>query len=222
MKSDNPEAPNFSDGRNSDLECFRAVQDNISRHLRSSGIGVQIKHTEIISVNEECSLWSQGVLGTSTPKSLLYAVLFCTGKTFCLRGGLEHYALKISQFSFSTEVHNGVQWVTVEYVENGSKNRSGSYKVVKQYADPSVGEQCCVYSLKTYLSKLPQSAFEKDVFYLRPKEQMSLSNDEAWFIQVPVGRNTLQLMVKNIRISAGIEGKKPTVCVLPVPDANIP
>ena len=110
-------------------------------------------------------------------KSLLYAVLFCTGKTFCLRGGPQHYALKISQFSFSTEVHNGVQWVTVEYVENGSKNRSGGYKdeaknkVVKQYADLSVGEQCCVYSLKTYLSKLPQSAFEKDVFYLHLKNK---------------------------------------------------
>ena len=52
---------------------------------------------------------------------------------------------------------------------------------------------------------------------------MSLSNDEAWFIQVPVGRNTLQLMVKkNICLSAGIEGKKNPVCVLPVPDANIP
>ena len=95
-------------------------------------------------MSEECSLWSQGVLGTSTPKSLLNAVFFCTGKTFCLRGGLEHYALKISQFSFSTEVHNSVQRESVEYVENRSKNRSGSYKdkarnkVVKQYADPSL------------------------------------------------------------------------------------
>ena len=213
MKSYNPEAPNFLDERNPDFEGLRAVRDNVSRHLRSSGIGAQIKHTEIISVSEECSLWSQGVLSTSTPKSLLNAVFFCTGKTFCLRGGREHYALKISQFSFSTEVHNGVQREMVEYVENGSKNRSGSYKdkaknkVVKQYADPSLGEQCCAYLLKTYLSKLPQSAFEKDVFYLRPKEQKPLSNDEAWFIQVPVGRNTLQLMVMNICLSAGIEGK---------------
>ena len=163
MKSHNPEAPNFLDERNPDFEGLRAVRDNVSRHLRSSEIGAQIKHTEIISVSEECSLWSQGVLGTSTPKSLLNAVFFCTGKTFCLRGGREHYA----------------------HVENGSKNRSGSYKhkaknkVVKQYADPSLGEQCCVYLLKTYLSKLPQSTFEKNLFYLRPKEKKPLSNDEA-------------------------------------------
>ena len=108
IKLHNPEAPNFLDERNPDFEGLHAVRDNVSRHLRSSGIGAQIKHTEIISVSEECSLWSQGVLGTSTPKSLLNAVFFCTGKTFCLRGGLEHYALKISQLSFSTEVHNGV------------------------------------------------------------------------------------------------------------------
>ena len=87
MKSHNPEAPNFLDERNPDFEGLRAVRDNVSRHLRSSGIGAQIKHTEIISVSEECSLWSQGVLGTSTPKSLLNAVFFLHWQNFLFTWG---------------------------------------------------------------------------------------------------------------------------------------
>ena len=43
----------------------------------------------------------------------------------CLRGGREHKALKLSQFMFG--VDEGGDYIV--YTENGSKNRSGSYKV---------------------------------------------------------------------------------------------
>ena len=46
------------------------------------------------------------------------------GKVLCLRGGREHKALKISQFKFGFE--DGKEFL--EYTENCSKNRSGSYK----------------------------------------------------------------------------------------------
>ena len=63
-------------------------------------------------------------MGTRTPRSLFSAVFFMNGKVLCLRGGREHKALKISQFKFGTE--DGKEFL--EYTENGSKNRSGSYK----------------------------------------------------------------------------------------------
>jgi len=55
-----------------------------------------------------------------------------------LRWGREHKELKLSQFTFGGDKGGEFVW----YVENGSKNRSGSYKdlapnkVVKCYAQP--------------------------------------------------------------------------------------
>ena len=46
----------------------------------------------------------------------------------------------------------------LEYTENGSKNRSGSYKdksgnkIVRHFADSSLGDRCYVSLVKTYLS----------------------------------------------------------------------
>ena len=129
----------------------------------------------------------------SSPRVLSNMILFLTGKVFCLRGGQEHYALKLSQFTFATGLVSGEQRECVVDVENGSKNHSGSYKdkgsnkSVRHYEDPQLGERCYVSILKFYLSKLPESAKDADIFYLRPKA--GVPNDPAapWFIQSPGG-----------------------------------
>jgi len=70
----------------------------------------------------------------------------------------------------------------IVFIENGSKNCSGNYKdkadnkVIKQYAQPQLKEQCYVCLLRFYLSKLPQIASKRDVFYWRPKESTPMSS----------------------------------------------
>ena len=114
------------------------------------------------------------------PESLFDTIFFTTGKILCLRGGREHHDLKLFQFTVSSEFVDGVETEFVLYVENGSKNHSGSYKdkgenkIIKQYADVSQGNHCYVYLFNLYLSKLPNTAFEKDIFYLRPKQVFPL------------------------------------------------
>ena len=110
--------------------------------LLDDGVGAVVKHTPIITIDEEKLLWSQGVLGMMTSTSLLNTVFFLNGKMLCLRGGREHRDLKIAQFIFDCdEVGDYVQ-----YSEQGSKNRSGSFKdkgenkIVKHYAQ----ERCYV------------------------------------------------------------------------------
>ena len=66
------------------------------------------------------SLWSEGILGSDNPKSLLRAVFYQNGKNFCLRGGCERRNLKLLQFQ---RLSNPARYI---YTENGSKNRSGS------------------------------------------------------------------------------------------------
>lgn len=122
------------------------------------GIGAKVKHAEVFSTDEEDVLWKTGTLGTGSPSRLMNAVFYNNGKILCLRGGEEHQKLKISQFRFDSD--EGGEYVV--FTENGSKNRNGSYKdkadnkIVKQYAQPHLKEQCYVYLLHCYFSKLPK------------------------------------------------------------------
>ena len=77
------------------------------------GVGAEVKHTSLISTEEENELWEKGVLGIDTPEALLNAVFYLNGKYFCLRGGKEHRSLKISQV---VRHDNPVHYV---YTENG-------------------------------------------------------------------------------------------------------
>ena len=209
MKKLNPLVPNFLNEKD---PRFTGLRDSIARKLRNDGIGVSVQHAEVISRDEEAHLWSEGVLGVGTPSSLLRAIFFMNGKALCLRGGREDRMLKLSQFS----IHSDEYGEFVVYSENGSKNRSGSYKdradnnkIIKHYADASLGEKCYVYLLKLYFSKLSPTLFgdSSSVFYYRAKEISKYSSNECWFSLQPVGRNTLATMLRSMCNEIGICGK---------------
>ena len=97
MWSLNPECPNFLDFSDS---CFITLQnylDNLFRDLWARGVGWESKSAEVFSKEEEDQLWTVGTLSAETPKGLLRAVFYLNGKNFCLRGGVEHQQLKLSQ-----------------------------------------------------------------------------------------------------------------------------
>ena len=203
MKKLNPLVPNFLDENDSRFAGLRGRRDCIARKLREDGVGVSVKHADVISRAEEARLWSAGVLGVDTPSSLLKAVFFMNGKVLCLRGGREHKMLKLSQFT----IHSEESGEFVVYKENGSKNRSGTYKekadsnkIVKHYADSTLVDKCYVYILKLYFSKLSPTLFEDSsaVFYYRANEIPKYVSGRMWFSIQPVGRNTLATMLRSI------------------------
>ena len=67
-----------------------------------------MKHTEIVTKEAELKLWTSGVMGVDTPRSLQNAAFYIVGKMFSLRGGVEHRLLKLSQIS---RVSNPDQYV---------------------------------------------------------------------------------------------------------------
>ena len=119
MRSVDSQCPNFLDKTNFAFKQLHAAIDNFGRQLRLEGIGTEVKHASIISPREENYLWEAGVLGVENPKSLLFAVFYCNGKNFCLRGGAEHRRLKLSQLQ---RLSNPDRYI---YTEHGSKNHSG-------------------------------------------------------------------------------------------------
>ena len=106
------------------------------------------------------------MLSVDTPQGLANAVFFANGKNLCLRDGREHYNLKLSQFQFGYEEIEDNLRDYVVYTENGSKNRSGSYKdktpnkVVCHYGEPQLKERCYVFILKEYFSVLPREVLK--------------------------------------------------------------
>ena len=123
MTKVNPSVPNFLNESDTRFAGLRGARDCAARKLREDRVGASIRHAEVITSEEDSQLWSKGVLGVHSPTALLHSV-FLNGKVLCLRGGCEHKMLKISQFSFHSD--EGGDYVV--YQENGSKNRSGSYK----------------------------------------------------------------------------------------------
>ena len=80
--------------------------------------------------------------------------------------------------------------------------------MVPVYSTPEAGNQCHVMILDTYFSKLPSSAFVNNNFYLQPLPSSPKVDKKPWCGAVPVGRNTLGSMVKDICEEGDIAGNK--------------
>ena len=202
MRDCNPGCPNFLDKKDSRFRQLQGTLDAYFHNLHSEGIG---RHAETISTEEENQLWETGVLDINTPKGLQNAVFYTIGKMFCLRGGQEHRALKLSQLQRCDDGR-------YVYYENVSKNRNGSFKqlhiknkVVPVFACPEAGERCPVRILDQYISKLPEEAKQKDLFYVRPLEKKPLELSKPWYSSVPLGKHTLQ---QKVCAEAGVVGCK--------------
>ena len=206
MREFTPDCPNFLDKGDRRFEKLHGTLDAHFHDLHSRGIGRQVHHAEVITVEEEDQLWDSGVCGLNNPVALQNAAFYVVGKMFCLRGGVEHRELKLSQLNRLSGPERYI------YIENVSKTRNGSFKQlhlknkeVPIYACPEVGERCPVYILDKYISKLPPN---NNLFYLRPLDKTPKSDEQPWYSAVPVGKNTLAGKIKKMCQLANVGGNK--------------
>ena len=85
-----------------EFNTLQNICDNLYRELHSEGICTETKPIAALTEDDECRLWSTGVINLTTPQGLANAVFFYNGKNFCLRGGQEHRDLKFSQLKRKT------------------------------------------------------------------------------------------------------------------------
>ena len=194
MTTQNVEYPNFLEKKSVHFVDFHRCIDNLFRKLRDEGIGSESRHTPSISIQEENCLWEKGMLNLDTLQGLLNAVFYYNGKNFVLRGGQEHWDLKLSQL---TRLRNPDRYVDVE---NSSKTRGGGlgqlhleHKKVSVYASSSTGSRCHVRILNIYISKLSSGAKEKDLFYCKSLSKPSPYG--PWFYCQLYRKNTSSKMV---------------------------
>ena len=90
----------------------------------------------------------------------------------------------------------------VLYEENGSKNRSGSYK-------DKAGSNNLVLSITPKLCSVPNATFTLLSFISASwiLNYFKLCHAFSWFTKQPIGRNTLGTTVQNLCQKVGISGK---------------
>lgn len=78
-------------------------------------------------------------------------------------------------------------------------------KTVVQYARQLAGERCHVNLLQLYLSKLPESAFQRDIFYMRRRPAIPDSPTTPWYTNSPLGHNNLDKFLKEILTEVNLD-----------------
>ena len=87
---------------------FRALLDSEMKCLQRAGVGSVKRQAEIISVDEENSMWELGLLGDGTPQTLLDTMVFYCGLCFALRSGKEHRQLRRSPCQIELVKRTGI------------------------------------------------------------------------------------------------------------------
>lgn len=120
-RSLNVNAPNFLNKSDPTFKSFYAVLDNEFKTLRKEGIGCEIKHTEIITKEEESKLW------------ILVFLICLLLKVSCVL-----YFITMEKISVYEEQNTAIsncQFTRFSdhylYTENGSKNLHGGLRQLK-------------------------------------------------------------------------------------------
>ena len=158
-----------------------------------------------LSHDNEEKLWNAGILGTETPKQLIKTLFLMVGKFFGLRGGHEHRNLEWGKDITlqQTEIGEALIYINRSLKNNagGLKERHVAPKQVKAFENLENPTRCLIKIYKLYAEKRKQ--IESTAFYLKPREKF----EEEWFVNCPIGHNTLATMMKNIAEAGGLQGR---------------
>ena len=189
---------NFLDKNDVRFAEFHKTLDSVCSQLHSQGVGASTNSAAVISLEDEEVLLDRKIMSMDNPISLQNMVFFYVSLHCCLRGGQEQRDLSIQQFSrFPSDTANYEDDTYYQYTEFISKNNQHRFKdihsknkSVKIFAIPN-SRKCPVKLLDFYFSRLPA---DPKAFYLRPLINTP-EPGKAWYVNVPVGINTLRVMM---------------------------
>ncbi len=202
VQKDNKIQFNFLDKTDVHFQELHKTLDTVCSQLHTRGVGAKTNSAAVITLEDEDLLWRQGILGCDSPRVLFHTVFFYVGLFFCLRGGQEQRSLTWENFRRVPEDPKVYTTSTYyEYFEFASKNNQHRFrdihcknKCVKAYANCE-SDKCVVKILDFFRTKMPN---EPRAFYLRPLEKTPTDPDKTWFVNTPVGVNTLNTVVSKI------------------------
>ena len=193
--------------RDAEFASFRTTLDAEMKRLKARGVGVKIKQSEPISLDEEELLWSKKLLGDHSPQRLIDTLVYLCGTYFALRSVQEHRDLTLHSFELVERTGEVPYLVYHESVSKnhpgGLKKRSDKPKVVIHHANTERPDRCLIQFFKKYCEHRPNGV--DHLFYLAPIQN---PKTKVWFKASPIGTNTIAKTVKRLCEAAGIQGHK--------------
>ena len=163
--------------------------------LKAKGKAV-VKHHP--SISEPDMKLIQESLDITKPKQLQHKVFVDCMLYFANRGMENLRVMKPSDFVLQEE--NGHEYFTLK--DMSTKNHRADEEVSQggQMHQIAGNPRCPVQNLKYYLSKLNPLC---DCVWQKPRQGNVQDSDQVWYENVPIGKNTLELMMKKISEAAG-------------------
>ncbi|OWF34696.1 Zinc finger MYM-type protein 2 [Mizuhopecten yessoensis] len=136
---------------------MRTMLDGKMKQLAKQGLGLQKRPADIISEEQERTLWRTAVLGSDTPQKLLETMIFQFDFHFAVQAGQEHRNLRFGAHSQVSLKEDSQLRQYLEYCEYVSKTNRGGIqhrniepKISKAYAI-SNKERCIVELYTKYI-----------------------------------------------------------------------
>ena len=147
-------ASSISIAKDREFVNSRKVLEGKARFPREQGYGKRPRASKALTTEDEGLLWSKGLFGSQSPKSLIATMWFLLTQHFGLRGCQKHHGMYAEDFSFSKD-NNGVEYIT--YEENPTKTLQGGLRKKRRVAQPKMfatgGPRCPVKLLKVSVTQ---------------------------------------------------------------------
>ncbi len=176
-----------------------------------SRVGVE-KKFDPITVENEKELWSQGLLGSDSPKQLRETVMYLVGLSFALRGGKEQWLLRCPLYDPQITVQSRADGTKfLEYRKDlqsksnqgGLSTRKWQPKIVKALGNSDLSRNIVLLYDKYVSLLLPDPKCNALYKYELPPGKVTA---HTWYQDHPLGVNAVSKVVNTLMTRAGIPG----------------
>ena len=188
---------------------FKPANDVLDASLKSlarQGLISSTKHKPPISPEDLERLYSTNQLGTETPQSLVQTAWFNVLLYFGRRGRENQRSMVADDIVFK-RASDGSEFVMLR--ERATKNHPGGLHDNEDESLAIMAEwpgnpRCPVACLKKYLSKRDPRC---TALWQKPRDHLAGKfnfNDDVWYCNSPIGKNTLENMLSIMSKNAGL------------------
>ena len=164
-----------------EFKTSRDVLEGKARALREKGMGKKPNAANALTGAQEQLLWDKRKLGPISPQVLLHTMWYNNTQHFGQRGRQEHITMDINNFKRRV-TDDGIP--CIEFWEDPTKCRGKGLNPNIRVTPPKMVatfcERCPVALFDLYMSKRPEILKNCGRFYLTPKQNATLEDDEFW------------------------------------------
>lgn len=199
-----PPAPDNFDLADKEFDIVNYHLITKRNELKRNGKGNHPNVVESITEEQLEKMWASGAIGTHNPRALLRLQWWLNTIHHGIRGRMAHHDLNVEDFQYS-QAFDGK--VSIEHMKNTAKRKlagdDSEYTRNKRKCKAKMvatdgTERDPVRAFQVYMKHRPPGISS---FYLTPKHK---PKGDIWFNKVPMGKNSIGRIMREIKAVAGI------------------